>query len=65
MATRKKLTTETIRRIIKEEKARLNGTLEMGLSHPSEVSKRTKGSAVPFNSAINKSPFPELAVLQS
>ena len=30
-----------------------------------KVSKRTKGSAVPFNSAINKSPFPELAVLQS
>tara|TARA_Y100000592_G_C5283278_1_gene227308 strand:+ start:157 stop:438 length:282 start_codon:yes stop_codon:yes gene_type:complete len=42
MARRRKLTVETIRRIIKEEKARLNETLEMGLSHPSEVSKRTK-----------------------
>jgi hypothetical protein len=42
MARRRKLTTETIRRIIKEEKARLNETLEMGLSHPSEAAKRTK-----------------------
>ena len=39
---RRKLTPSVIRRIIKEEKARLNETLELGLSHPSEVSKRTK-----------------------
>ena len=38
----RKLTTSTLRRIIAEERARLNETLEMGLKHPSEASKRTR-----------------------
>ena len=38
----RKLTTATLRRIIAEERARLNETLEMGLSHPSEAPKRTR-----------------------
>ena len=38
----KKLTTETLRKIIAEERAKLNETLEMGLSHPSDVSKKIR-----------------------
>ncbi len=38
----KKLTSRTLRRIIAEERARLNETLEMGLSHPSEAPKKTR-----------------------
>ena len=38
----RKLTTATLRRIIAEERARLNETLEMGLKHPSEAPKRTR-----------------------
>ena len=42
MARRKKLTPRVLRRIIAEESAKLNETLEMGLKHPSEAPKRTK-----------------------
>ena len=38
----RKLTASTLRKIIAEERARLNETLEMGLKHPSEASKRTR-----------------------
>ena len=38
----KKLTTRVLRRIIAEERARLNETLEMGLKHPSEAPKKTR-----------------------
>lgn len=38
----KKLTSAKLRKIIAEERARLNETLEMGLSHPSDVSKKTR-----------------------
>ncbi len=38
----RKLTSRTLRRIIAEERARLNETLEMGLSHPSEAPKKTR-----------------------
>ena len=38
----KKLTSNVLRRIIAEERARLNETLEMGLKHPSEAPKRTR-----------------------
>ena len=38
----RKLTTAKLRKIIAEERARLNETLEMGLSHPSEAPKRTR-----------------------
>jgi hypothetical protein len=39
---RKKLTPKTLRRLIAEEAAKLNETLEMGLKHPSEAPKRTR-----------------------
>ncbi len=42
MARTKKLTPRVLRRIIAEESAKLNETLEMGLKHPSEAPKRTK-----------------------
>ena len=38
----RKLTPNVLRKIIAEERARLNETLEMGLSHPSEVAKKTQ-----------------------
>ncbi len=38
----RKLTSKTLRRIIAEERARLNETLEMGLKHPSEAAKKTR-----------------------
>ena len=38
----KRLTNEILIKLIKEEKARLNETLELGLKHPEEVAKRTK-----------------------
>ena len=38
----RKLTPRVLRRIIAEERARLNETLEMGLKHPSEAPKRTR-----------------------
>lgn len=41
MATRK-LTKEYLRRLVMEERARLNETLEMKARHPSEVAKKTR-----------------------
>lgn len=38
----RKLTPNVLRRIIAEERSRLNETLEMGLKHPSEAPKRTR-----------------------
>lgn len=38
----KKLTTSILRRLISEERQKLNETLEMGLSHPSEAPKKTR-----------------------
>lgn len=38
----KKLTSRVLRRLIAEERARLNETLEMGLKHPSEAPKKTR-----------------------
>ena len=38
----RKLTSRVLRRIIAEERARLNETLEMGLKHPSEAPKKTR-----------------------
>tara|TARA_B100001059_G_C17692553_1_gene505741 strand:+ start:187 stop:483 length:297 start_codon:yes stop_codon:yes gene_type:complete len=38
----RKLTPHVLRRIIAEERTRLNETLEMGLKHPSEAPKRTR-----------------------
>ena len=38
----KKLTPSVLRRIIAEERQKLNETLEMGLSHPSEAPKKTR-----------------------
>ncbi len=37
-----KLTNEMLRRIIAEERQKLNETLEMGLKHPSEAPKKTR-----------------------
>ena len=42
MSRQKRLTPAVIRRLVKEERARLNETLELGLKHPSEASKRTR-----------------------
>ena len=43
MARRKrKLTPRILRKLIAEESARINETLEMGLKHPSEAPKRTR-----------------------
>ena len=37
-----KITPETIRRLVKEERARLNETLELKLKHPSDAPGKTK-----------------------
>jgi len=42
MSRTKKLTPRVLRKLIIEESARLNETLEMGLKHPSEAPKRTR-----------------------
>jgi len=42
MSNRKKLTPAVIRRIIREERARLNETLELKMKHPSEAPRKTK-----------------------
>lgn len=42
MSRSKKLTPNVLRRLIAEERARLNETLEMGLKHPSEAPKKTR-----------------------
>lgn len=36
------ITPATIRRLIKEEKQKLNETLELNMKHPSEVSKKVR-----------------------
>ena len=38
----KKLTSQTLRKIIAEERQKLNETLELGLSHPSDVAKKSR-----------------------
>jgi len=42
MSRQKRLTPAVIRRLVREERARLNETLEMKLKHPSEAPKRTR-----------------------
>tara|TARA_B100000927_G_C16466284_1_gene469817 strand:- start:822 stop:1100 length:279 start_codon:yes stop_codon:yes gene_type:complete len=42
MSRAKKLTPAVIRRIIKEERQKLNETLELKLKHPSEAPKKTR-----------------------
>ena len=42
MSRQKRLTPAVIRRLIKEEKARLNETLELNLKHPSDAAKKTR-----------------------
>lgn len=42
MAIKKKLTKEVIRRLVREERSKLNETLEMKLRHPSEAAKKTR-----------------------
>lgn len=42
MTKRKRITRETLRRLVREEQRRLDETLELGLSHPSEAPKRTR-----------------------
>ena len=37
-----KITPATIRRLVKEERARLNETLELKMKHPSDVAKKTR-----------------------
>ena len=37
-----KITPSTIRRLVKEERNRLNETLELKMKHPSDVAKKTK-----------------------
>ena len=36
------VTPATIRRLVKEERARLNETLELKMKHPSDVAKKTR-----------------------
>ena len=36
------ITPATIRRLVKEERARLNETLELKMKHPSDVAKKTR-----------------------
>ena len=38
----KKLTKTILRQIIAEERSKLNETLELGLSHPSDVAKKSR-----------------------
>ena len=42
MATKKRLTRATLRRLVREERARLNETLELGLDRPEAVAKRVR-----------------------
>lgn len=37
-----KITPETIRQLVKEERQRLNETLELNMKHPSDVSKKVR-----------------------
>lgn len=42
MSKKKKLTPAVIRRLVREERAKLNETLEMKLKHPSDAAKKTR-----------------------
>ena len=42
MSRKKKLTPAVIRRLVREERAKLNETLELNLKHPSEAAKKTR-----------------------
>ena len=42
MSRKKKLTPAVIRRLVREERAKLNETLELKLKHPSEAAKKTR-----------------------
>lgn len=42
MSKNKRLTPSVIRRIIREERAKLNETLEMNLKHPSDAPSKTR-----------------------
>jgi DNA-binding transcriptional ArsR family regulator len=42
MSRKKRLTPAIIRRLVKEERAKLNETLEMKLKHPSEAARKTR-----------------------
>ena len=42
MSKTQRLTPSILNRLIREEKKKLNETLELGLKHPSEAPKRTK-----------------------
>ena len=42
MSNKKKLTPEVIRRLVREERAKLNETLELKLKHPSDAAKKTR-----------------------
>ena len=42
MARKKRLTQSVIRRLVREERAKLNETLEMKLKHPSDAAKKTR-----------------------
>jgi len=42
MSRKKKLTPAVIRRLVREERAKLNETLELHLKHPSEAAKKTR-----------------------
>lgn len=42
MSSRKRLTPAVIRQLVIEERARLNETLELKQSHPSEAAKKTR-----------------------
>lgn len=42
MSIKKKLTPAVIRRLVREERAKLNETLELKLKHPSEAAKKTR-----------------------
>ena len=39
---RRKLTNRVLKRLVREERQKLQETLELGLNHPSEAAKRTK-----------------------
>jgi hypothetical protein len=42
MSKKKKLTPAVIRRLVREERAKINETLEMKLKHPSDAAKKTR-----------------------
>jgi len=42
MSNKKKLTSAVVRRLVREERAKLNETLELKLKHPSDAAKKTR-----------------------